>query len=818
MDIPTTNNNITEESTIPFNVVRKNRLGTISLYIFLTTIFLAPLAFIPSGYASLDTLKSVIIALGIVSSTIFYTVSCLSAPRISVVKHPIISVSIGLLLSLTISTLLSPSLVKSFMGQGFETATASFIFVLFLCAFITAQFLIKDRESLLKIYSVIFISFIVLALFQVARLLGGPNFMSLGFLTTSTSTIVGKWYDLGIITAVMGLLSFFSLKFLSVGKPLKILLGIILGISTILLLIINSTLIWMVVVVVSFFMILSEFYMRKIKSETNGSTGLAKFISRFSIYTAILFVFSIVCVWQAPIIATKISQKFDVNQGEVVLPWQLTLDVASDTIKARPLFGAGPNRFGSQFLLNKPLVINQTDFWNTEFGSGFGYIPTLVVSQGVVGLVLWLLFIFFFIQTGIGIFKRQVPTADKLKKFSLISSFFIASFLWLIDILYIPSHTVLFFTAIFTGIFMSHVIAEVGTTRWVSGPRFRKVLSALFIFISIILFVWALMYIKNSVAVTYFQKGIKELNTTKNVENAQANFKKSLAINPSDIYYQALSEIDIIKITGLAQGLQAESTANPSKAPDEKVVQQIIALVEDAYGYTKKAIAMDPTNYYNYFAQARVAEIAASFKFPNAYESAKASYINALSVNPASPALYLSLARLEVSQNKSADALPYIGQALQLRQNYTEAAFLLSQIQIANNQIKEAITSTTFATRTNPRDPTLFFQLGILQYSDKNYTDAAIALENAVKLNPQYANARYFLGLSYVRLGKNEEAIAQFTEIQKTNPDNKEIELILKNLMEGKSPFTDAKPPIDSKPEKRKTLPVVDTKTTTKKK
>ena len=42
------------------------------------------------------------------------------------------------------------------------------------------------------------------------------------------------------------------------------------------------------------------------------------------------------------------------------------------------------------------------------------------------------------------------------------------------------------------------------------------------------------------------------------------------------------------------------------------------------------------------------------------------------------------------------------------------------------------------------------------------------------------------------------------------NPDNKEVEFILKNLKEGRAPFMNAEPPIDDKPEKRKTLPVKD--------
>ena len=191
------------------------------------------------------------------------------------------------------------------------------------------------------------------------------------------------------------------------------------------------------------------------------------------------------------------------------------------------------------------------------------------------------------------------------------------------------------------------------------------------------------------------------------------------------------------------------------------------------------------------------------------------AYNGAAKFNPYDPSIYLSVARLEASQNKMDEAQKYIGAALQLKQNYTEAIFFLSQIQVNQGKIKDAIVSTQVTTQINPNNPQLFFQLGFLYYNDKDYQNAATALQKAVDLSSQYSNARYFLGLSLVRLNKNTEAVAQFEEIAKSNPDNKEVEGILANLKAGKSPFTDVKPPVDSKPEKRAALPIKEKTTTT---
>jgi tetratricopeptide (TPR) repeat protein len=161
-----------------------------------------------------------------------------------------------------------------------------------------------------------------------------------------------------------------------------------------------------------------------------------------------------------------------------------------------------------------------------------------------------------------------------------------------------------------------------------------------------------------------------------------------------------------------------------------------------------------------------------------------------------------------VAKGDGAKAKDFISQSLQQKKNYTDAIFLLAQVQVAEGNLKDAITSVEAATLLSPTDSGAFFQLGLLRYNVNDIQGAASAFEQAIAINPSYANAKYFLGLSYNRLGRNKEAIAQFQDLKTTNPDNKEVDLILQNLTAGKSPFTNATPPIDNKPEKRSTPPV----------
>jgi tetratricopeptide (TPR) repeat protein len=163
------------------------------------------------------------------------------------------------------------------------------------------------------------------------------------------------------------------------------------------------------------------------------------------------------------------------------------------------------------------------------------------------------------------------------------------------------------------------------------------------------------------------------------------------------------------------------------------------------------------------------------------------------------------LARLAVNRNDLKQAEVYAQQAIQIKNNYLDAYFLLSQIEVATNNINGAIKSVTAASVIDPTNPAIFFQLGLLKYNQGDFAGAIVALERATTMTPDYANAKFFLGLSYEATKEHEKAIKQFEDLIASNPDSKEVAEILANLKAGKSIFTNG---ADSKPEKGKELPL----------
>jgi tetratricopeptide (TPR) repeat protein len=788
MDISYVHEQEPQIEIVPEPVNQKSILEKISFIILLVSIVLSPLVFLTTNYAPIDTAKNIVITFGILIAVIFYVISSIKARTLSFPKNAVTTSGLVVFITIIISALLSDNIQKSIIGQGFEVGTASFLCLLFISSLLVYKLVTKNKDRVMWVYVAITAAFIILSIFQIIRLFVDPSFLNFGVLTSATSTLIGKWYDFGIFAGIIFLLSFFSLRLLNMQKGMKFLLYVLFLLSLLILIIVNSLLIWFSIFIVIFGYGVYNFHKSK--------------KSRISIFTIILLVVSLAFAVKGTDIAKVAGLQFNSETRELALPWQFTLDIASNTIKEKPFWGAGSNRFVNQYLINKPAVINSSDFWQLEFTNGFGFIPTFLVTGGTIGIIAWILFLIFFTRAGVVSLKRD--TEESLTKFFSISTFLISSFLWLMMIVYSPTHVILFLTFVFTGLFISSIQND--KTIKIDSRNITLILSVITL---LILIFWTLAYIKKTVSLHYFTNGIELLNSTDQlaIEKAEDKFKSALSWDKSDIYYQALAEIDIAKIQILAQQLQ-DQIKKDQKQPNQDSLQKLNSVIDEALQYSGNAILIDNTNYYNYISGARVSELALSLKINNAYESAKSFYSEALKYNPYNPSIYLSLARLEVSQGKFDQAQKYIGIALQIKQNYTEAIFLLSQIQVNNGQIKDAITSVQFAIQTQPNNSLLYFQLGLLQYNDKNYQGAVDALQKAIQINDQYANARYFLGLAYARLGKNPDAIIQFENLNSTNPENDEVKEILTNLKAGKSPFSDVKTPIDSKPEKRKTLPV----------
>ncbi len=776
-----------------------------SILVYVTTL-LVIIGFIPSNIIPFDSAKTVFISIGMILAFIAYMIGVVKTNSISLPKGPLAYTIYLSILSIIISSLTTNNFSKSFFGQGFELYSGALVIVFLLTTLFSSKFFEGKNTRISTIYSVLTISYIVVFIFQAMKIFGGDGFLTLGVFTTTTSSLLGRWVDFSIFSTVILLLSLFLIRFLGssgVGKFLSILLFTISGIAVIVTNVINS---WVIIFLATLLFIISETLFSHKNSETKKTI-----FERIPKLALILMIASVFAYFGHNKIGEVVYKVFKINSIEIGLPWQFTLDIGTGTIKESPLFGSGPNRFTYEFLKYKPSSINSTPFWGVEFKSGVGTIPTLFINQGLLGTVLWLVFLAYIIMLAVNIIRND--KSEGFKKFIIQSSLYITLSLWFINIIYSPSHAVVFITFLFTGILLSQLPKDnkfysVSDFKLGSGSLIKKV-SALLPFVIILAFVFiGLNYIKKTIAIAYFQRGIAVVtgNQTKdNIDKSEKYFNTALKWDRYDVYYQALTELTNVKISIIIQDLVRKNTT-PTKAE----IDSLAALITQGIEFSKKAIAIDSTNYYNYTSMARVSESVSSLNVNGAYENARGAYTEAIKYNPYNPFLYLSIARLDALKGNFDVSKQNIQRALILKPDYLDAVYLLSQVQTQNREINNAIQSTKVAIQIDPNNPIMFFQLGLLYYNNKDYVNAGEAFAKAVSINGQYANAKYFLGLSYAMTGQRQEAIKEFEDLSLTNPDNKEVSFILNNLKSGRSPFADARPPVDSKPEKRAKLPLTE--------
>ncbi len=788
-------------------ISRMPRWDAVAYTIFLVLIFLLPLFFIPSINFPFDLSKNIVLSL-VVMLILGCSIIARIKDRTLTIPKNAVSFSMALVaLSFVVASLVSGLPTVTFFGQTIEMGTASNILLMVVLFFITTS-LCRTKDRILYVYCAFVASFVVLGLFHLSRLLFGADFISFGILTDATSNTIGKWNDVGIFFTLGSLLSLITLEFLPVSKLLKVVAYVFLVIGLFFAAIVNFTFGWWTLLAVSLLIVGYKWYSMSRTAplpEVQGSPAPKLFRQKKVAGRAIVVIIVACIVLFASVnISNVVSSRFKISQLEVRPSWRATYDIAVKSEKKHLFFGSGPNTFTHEYLLYKPQVINSTIFWNSDFSFGVGLIPTFIVTTGLVGALAWLIFFIFFVLAGIRLFRHKHENA--LNRYISFSSYGAALFLWILSVVYIPSSTLFAYAFVFTGLFVASQVIEkrskVLAYSLVKNSKLHILHIAVSCALLVLILLWMRAYILRFVAGAYLQEGLVSLNIRNNLDEGEKNILKAVSFNGADVYYQSLSELGIVKMGRLL--------ANSKNANQEAVLTELQSLLSTTLFYANSAVTANPTNYQNWISAGRVFESVVDLQVKGAYESAVNAYNKALELNPLNPSIYLMLARLEAAAKKYDAAKDHIGAALQVKNNYTEAIYLLSQIQVAEGNIKDAIKSVEVATQISPNEPTVFFELGLLRYNAKDYAGTIEAMNKAIDLNPQYSNARYFLGLSYARLNKFKEAIAQFEKIKELNPDNQEVTTILENLRAGKQPFTDVKPPLDSKPESRSKLPVKD--------
>jgi len=781
------------------------RIEKWSFFLLLGATFLLPIFFFPS--ISIVFSKTILFGAVLVVLVALLIFDALKSSQMRLPYNLFTLSALLVPIFFVLSAFFSGDVAESFFGTRFEIGTASSVILGTILLFLTSHFF-RTKDRVFAFFTAFFSSASLIALHQIIRLVFGPETLTLGISNSSALTLVGKWNELGVYFGLVAILSLVSLEILKLNKTFKIVWSVVLAISLFFLVLTNFSYVW-IVAGLSSVIAFSYLYVSRKKTEVAGQKRASK-AAIVVFVLSLVFLFPKGPVWlinHAPqVVQTavgKIATFFSAGDIEVRPSLSYTLDIAKETLKSDPVFGVGPNKFVDQWIAFKPADVNQTVFWASEFVYGIGLVPTYLATTGILGFLAALFFLGMFGYLGFTqVFKKG---RDQFTQYLIVSSYVGALYLWIFQVVYIPSEVLFYLTFLFTGVFVACLhrdgAFQYRTINYASNARLSFVVVSGLI-ITLLATVSFAYYIGGKAYAAYqFNHAVVSVNVKGDIAAGEKALNNAIAADPQDVYYRGLVQLGVLKINAVLN--------DQSLKQDQKTAQisPLLAVTLDA---AQKAIGQNETGYQNWITLGQLYEGLLPFGYEKAYESAKQAYEKAQVLNTKNPAIVLALARLEAANKNLPKAKEIVMQALAIKQNYSEAIYLLSQIQVSEGNLKDAIQSVSAIAFLNQNDPTVFFQLGFLQYSNKQYSDAITALERAVTLNNQYSNARYFLGVSYAKVGRQADAIAQFEEIQKLNPDNAEVKTALANLKAGKDPLATATKESSTSKEPIKKLPVKD--------
>ncbi len=777
-------------------VNRETNSSRFAVWVLGLVAILLPVFFIPSVAVSLPVAKIILLSIGVLASLAAVILSTIQHGEIRIPWNLMTAGVLALPLSFLIASIFSPTPSNSLWGYGYENGTFGFVLLCSLATLLLASLLREKAKQSMIIWGTLVVS-CVLGLFHVLRFIFGTSKLSLGLFTDNLANTVGSWNELALW---FGLVAIISSIVLSLSQPQgrkKIIVYLSLVLSAIMLFIINFVTAWYITGI--FALVFMVFELARTNVSADGSAK-----RKISWHALFLVVLSLVCILANTAISTGITQKLGLATVEVRPAWVATWDVLKASLSDRILIGTGANNFTSAWLMHKPAGINDTIFWNSDFTTGIGLVPTFAVTTGLLGIIAWIFFFILLIRNGVKLLFRE--GIDIQEKLYTVLSVFGAMFLWVVAFFYTPSSSLLSLAFIFTGLMIASMYRagylKVKGFSLFSVPRasFVSVLVLIVVLIGVVSL--GFLFIERAIAQVYFGKALVSANANK-IDDAENYLNKAVAIHPFDTFYRSLSSVNMSRLSTLL---------NDQAATPEAVRTGFQNLLSSAIKNAQLATQTNGSGYQNWLTLAQVygSVVPKPFQIKDAYESSKDAYGKSKALNPSSPSILLSMARLELDNGSLEGASMSAEEATKLKPDYADAHYFLSQIAVQQGNLQRAIEKTQTTILLAPQaqqQAGLYFQLGVLYFNIPDYTKAAQALAQAVQILPDYANARYFLGLSLARTGDKTGAIAQFEAIQKTNPDNAEVVKVLANLKAGKDPLAGITGAA-GKPTDRTTLPV----------
>ena len=741
---------------------------------------LLPFFFIPVAWASIAGAKMLLAIILTVTATLAWTIGSFNSGTLRLPKSWLLAAGALIPVAYGISAIATGASRVSLIGSV-EQDTVVAVVIWYALLLVCTNVLAVDAQRTTTALRAFLAGGAVLMLIQLIHIIF-PAFTFGGVLVGSAVSAIGNWHDLGIFSA---LTLFFSLALLSSALTDSRLwrflcIGVAVA-SLVLLIIVNFGDVWLG------FGGLALFFAAYVWGSSRAEGAPVSLQpSRTALWWIALGVIAVGMYWAGSFIHNVLPEPLRVTQLEVRPSWQGTFTIGQQvfTQPRSVFFGSGPNTFTREWSLYKPLSVNGTQFWNTDFYFGIGFIPTSVVTVGIVGLFAWLAVILALLfSVGRAFRMRGVRTGAAMVRGALAAG---ALFLTVFHILYIPGPALSALTFILFGLLIaaelsSGLIRDLSVSLSFNTRKGRVAAILLCVFAVAILFT-GVQSARALISDMLVNRAVVVYNTANDLAGASRSIAGAVAIDShNDRARLAAVEVGLLQ---LAKLVASNDTSEAARAQLQSTLTQTIE-------HGLAAVSIESRNYQNWLALARLYGELAGVGVEGAEANARAAYQQAQKDNPTSPLPLLGLAQLDLLGKNDAAARDHLLTALTLKPDLAAAHFLLSQIYARANDLQKALDSAAAAVQLVPEDPLGWYNLGTILYAGEDYQNAALALERAAGIQNDYANALFLLGLSYAKLDRDAEALSVLKAAAALNPTDAALGTIIANISAGRDPFAD---------------------------
>lgn len=777
------------EST--FKTSRRFSFDAASVWILVATALVSLVGFIPGSPVSLLGTKASLLFIGVLLTFIVFVIARLV--KGSIVVPPL--TLLGALWLVPLAYLLSAFFsgtnpVFSFFGSEFETDTLGFVLLLGMFATLSALVVRRSRDFF-RVLIALVTGLGIALLVQLAFIISASFFPGS---VSPVDNLIGMFSDIGMLSALGIALVLIAFRFFSFRLLSKIALWAGIVVALFLLAIINSPINIVLVGTVALGLFIETMLRRRTPIEDDELRDVltpspdsieesAPAGSDNLVAPIIVLLLSVFFLLGGSVVANALSGLAGINVLDVRPSWQSTFNIGSHTYASSPLFGSGPGTFGEQWLAFRDRGLNDTIFWNIDFQSGIGFIPTSFVTTGAVGVIAWLVFLGAFLFVGLRTLLFRLPSEPFLK-FVSITSFVGSSFALALAFFTVPGPVVLAVGFLFLGLFISSLRYGKDRLEWglifSKSPRLGFAIVFGLTLLVLVSVAAAYVVVERHLANVSYATALQTL-TKGEVDNAAVAIGHAIELAPTDRSYRLAAAIGIERMRAIA----ADTTL-----PQNVAQQEFQSALSTSIAAGVEATRIQPNDYQNWIVLGNVYQSVASLKIEGAYEQAKAAYERAAVLNPTSPVPPYIIAQLEIVQGNRVLAEEHLLASISMKRDYIPAILLLSQLKVQMGEAREALEAAEAAAYLAPNEPSVLFSVGLLRLGTGDAQGAVAAFLRAVELNPQYANARFFLAATHANQGRIDEALVQMRMVAAMSPENAAaVAVDLTALETGGNPF-----------------------------